>query len=379
MAKMSIAQAVRKTVRQIQASSDIAVPFYVDSGNYALNYIVSGSFFKGYPAGRITELFGTQSTGKSLLITQAIASVQKMGGIAILDDSERTFDPFFAEKVGVNVEDLLILNSQTLEDFKDPENPKEMIPGHYTSIMTTVKAIREQDPNIPILIALDSIAILTTAHEKEVGLSKVDMSKAKMVRQFMRLLTPEADKYKLCYLVSNHVTASMALYGKSTTTTGGSGVKYQSSVRLELKTKGKILGTTGKVKGVNTHVACEKSKITAPHKQCQVEVLFDIGMSTLSGVTDMLIVEEVIVQEGPGWFVIPGILDKKTRRKDIEDMMTNDIDFLKRVADKAKHATQSANISEKDFAVPEGTPAQDPSVEQAEDAPSPTKKGGKSK
>ena len=267
---------------------DIDVTQYIDTGNYALNYAITGDYNKGYPVGRVVELYGDPSTGKSLLIANAIADVQKQGGIAILDDSEFSYDKFFGEMVGVDNTRLVYLNSITVEE-------------HVDRVTKLIKLIRKDDKNIPILIALDSVAMLTTDHEKTSEFETPDMTKAKLLRKFLRTNRHVFARENVLYLIANHVTAKIGVtFGKKKTTTGGSAIPFMCSVRVELIFKQK-LKVGAEIVGVKAEAILSKNKISPPFKQATLDIYFNSGVNRYSGLCSTLALNNTLVKDGKRW------------------------------------------------------------------------------
>ena len=285
---------------------DQPVREFVSTGNYALDYSISGKILGGgLPVGRVVELFGDPSTGKSVLILNALAATQKMGGIVIYDDPEQSYDQFFARKLGVVPEEFFMLDSETVEE-------------HFQKIEKVVRKIRELDEEILITIALDSLAMLSTRHEKETGFEKVDMFKAKLIRQGMRMLGGWFSKQRVLYICSNHVIANIgSMYGPKSTTPGGGGVPFQASVRVEM-TRGGILATKeNKDDKVGVHVRAQvvKNKIAPPFRKCAFDIMFATGVNPWSGLFDVLVTKGIIVSAG-GWFTFDGT---KYRQDDLNN------------------------------------------------------------
>lgn len=278
---------------------------FVSTGCNALDYAVSGKLMGGgLPVGRVVEFFGDPSTGKSVLIMNALAATQKLGGIVIYDDPEQSYDEFFARKLGVNPEEFFMLDSETVEE-------------HFQKVQKVVKKIREEDEEVLITIALDSLAMLSTKHEKETGFEKVDMFKAKLIRQGMRSLGGWFNKQRVLYIVANHVIANIGvMYGPKSTTPGGGGVPFQASVRVELNRGGVLANVANKDDKVGVHVRAEvvKNKIAPPFKKCEFDILFASGVNQWSGMFDVLVSKGVFVEAG-GWYVYK---DKKHRKIDLE-------------------------------------------------------------
>jgi len=287
---------------------DQPVRNFISTGSVALDWAISGKLLGGgLPSGRVVDFFGDPSTGKSLLIQHILKNTQNLGGIAILDDVEQAYDMFFAKAIGVKVEDLWIISSETVEE-------------HFKAVAKIIASIREKDKDVLITIALDSLAALSTKHEKDVGFDKVDMFKAKLIRQGMRVLGGSFSKENVLYVVANHVIANIgAMYGPKSTTPGGGGVPFQASVRVELNLRGQLEAENKKKVGVKVRANIRKNRVAPPFKQVVFDVFFDRGVEGYSGMFDVL-VEEGIIKSAGGWFEYDG---KKHRREDLEKDMKN--------------------------------------------------------
>jgi recombination protein RecA len=290
----------------LQTGVAIPVQDWVSTGHAGLDWAVSGKLTGGgLPVGRVVDIYGDPSTGKSLLIMHILAETQKKGGIAILDDTEGAYNRFFAEMIGVNTENLFLLDSVTIEE-------------HFENVKKIIEKVRHKDKDVMITIALDSLACLSTKHELKEGFDKVDMTKAKMIRQGMRILGNTFREANVLYIVANHVIAKIGqMYGPKKTTPGGSGVPFQSSVRIELKKKANIAGANDVVSGVNIEAEIKKNKVAPPFKQTAARVYFDKGIEKYSGIVPILMAEGIVTQPSQGWYEAFG---EKKREKDIEAM-----------------------------------------------------------
>ena len=321
-------QDIIKETEGVASGHESKVDLWLDSGNYALNRVISGDYKKGLPFGRVLEVFGDPSTGKSLLIYHWIANVQKMGGVAILDDTEDAYTAEFGKMIGIDNDSLILLSSLTVEEhfnkvflgWKDSKGKAK--PG-------LVELIWEKDTNCPVLIALDSLALLSTSHEQEVRLEKSDMSKAKIIRAALRNSSGWMKKGNLMHVISNHVTSKIGvMFGNPKTTPGGSGVPFSAAVRLELSYSGKIKDDDNpdKVMGVKATAKGSKNKIAAPFQNCELEVLFGKGVSQFSGLMENMLTNGLL-QEGEkkGYIEIGG---EQVRKSEFTDYIKNHLDKL---------------------------------------------------
>jgi len=309
MAKKSIFEDLTDQYDDVKLGTGAEVPAWVHSGSYALNKVMSGEYMKGYPCGRIVEFFGDPSTGKSLLIYAAMANFQKQYGehaYVILDDSEDVFTEHMAKIVGIDVARLILLGSETVEEhfgkiflgMKGEEDKKKK--------QGLIPYILESDPEAKFLVALDSVAMLSTVHEQKVEFERDDMSKAKKLRAGIRMVAKRVvSQYDVLYLIANHVIANIGAYGNAKTTPGGKAIPFMSSVRLDLTQSEKIKGKgTERIVGIKTKALAKKNKIAAPFGKCVLDIIFDQGIDEMSGVVDCLVEDGLLRQKG-GWYEDP--------------------------------------------------------------------------
>jgi RecA/RadA recombinase len=307
---------------------------WIETGNYALNRIVSGNYFLGYPTAKITELFGEPSTGKSLLIYMAIASFQKQfaeNAVVILDDVEDAYSNTQGDMCGVDSHRLLRINSATVEEhfcklFNGTKaRMQENEDGDTVKIPAKpglIPLIRSKNPKARIMIALDSVAMLSCEHEKtlaEEGMEKKDMSRSQLIRTGIRSNWDTIRDGGIFYLVANHVYDIIGGYGNQKGTPGGKAIPFMSSVRVELSNGGRISednknsdeGAKAIQIGARIVAYVKKNKVAPPFGRAVLDHYWDKpqterapGIDRMSGVVDLL-AQDGIIHVASGMLTLP--------------------------------------------------------------------------
>ena len=271
------------SIMRLGASSAVAIPV-ISTGSLDLDIALG---IGGLPVGRVVEIYGPESSGKTTLMLSTIAQAQKKGGIAAFIDAEHALDPSYAKKLGVNIDDLLV---------SQPDNGEEALEICESLVRS----------NAIDIIVIDSVAALVPKAEIEGDMGDSHMGlQARLMSQALRKLTGTISKSKTTVVFINQIRMKIGvMFGSPETTTGGNALKFYASVRMDIR-KIETLKDKEDPIGNRVRVKVVKNKCAPPFKQAEFDVMFNSGINKESSIIDLAVKHEIIVKGG-SWYSYNG-------------------------------------------------------------------------
>ncbi|MBC8766974.1 recombinase RecA [Arenibacter sp. F26102] len=276
----------------------------------------------GYPRGRVIEIYGPESSGKTTLTLHAMAEAQKNGGIAAFIDAEHAFDRFYAQKLGVDIDNLII---------SQPDNGEQ-------ALEIADNLIRSGAIDI---VVIDSVAALTPKSEieGEMGDSKMGLH-ARLMSQALRKLTGSISKTNCTVIFINQLREKIGvMFGNPETTTGGNALKFYASVRLDIRRSTQIKDTDGGVQGNKTRVKVVKNKVAPPFRTAEFDIMYGEGISKVGEIIDLGVEFEIIKKSG-SWFSY-GDTKLGQGRDAVKSLLLDNPELLEELEGKIKEAIKT--------------------------------------
>jgi recombination protein RecA len=279
----------------------------------------------GYPRGRIIEIFGPESSGKTTLCLSAVAEAQKMGGVAAFVDAEHALDPIYAKKIGVNIDELLVAQPDCGEE----------------ALEITESLVRS---NAIDLIIVDSVAALVPRAELEGNMGDAQIGlQARLMSQAMRKLTGTISKSKAIVIFVNQIRNKIGvMFGSPETTTGGNALKFYASVRMDIR-RVETLKKGEEAYGNRVRVKVVKNKVAPPFRQAEFDIIFESGINQIGCIVDAALNYEIIERAGT-WFSY-GDIKLGQGKENCYTFLQENLEIRKEIEQKIREKLSQENIT----------------------------------
>jgi recombination protein RecA len=273
----------------------------------------------GVPRGRVIEIFGPESSGKTTLVSHIIANAQKSGGMAAFIDAEHALDPAYARKIGVNIDELLV---------SQPDSGEE-------ALNIAEQLVRSNSLDV---VVVDSVAALAPRAELEGAMGDAHVGlQARLMSQALRKLTAAINKSKTCCIFTNQIREKIGvMFGNPETTPGGRALKFYSSVRIDIRRIANLKDSTGRVYGNRTKCKVVKNKVAPPFTEAEFDILYAEGISWSGSILDAAIQYNLIEKRG-SWLSYEGEQIGQGRDAAVE-LLRNDKAMAEKLIEKIKEA-----------------------------------------
>lgn len=288
-------------------------PELISTGSYALNKVISGKYNGGIPIGMITQFIGQASTAKTVFGTHILREAQRKGYHTLIIDSENAYNPTFARTLGIDPEKLIYAAPETVEECFD-------------TIEKIINSIRTEDPNTPIVVFYDSLAVSPSKAEMEAegyeGNNMQGATRAKMIGACLRKINPILRPKKVALVLVNQIRTKVGvMYGDPrVAAAGGNALEYYLGVNLETS-KTDNIGDKDSPTGIRGRVKNKKNKLIEPFKSCDFELIFNQGLNPLYGLLPHL-ERDGIVERGGSWYTVKAT-GKKFQSAHLESLIEN--------------------------------------------------------
>src|SRR6201996_4463281 len=266
------------SILRLGAKEAIVPVSAISTGSISVDYALGVG---GFPRGRICEIFGPESSGKTTIALQVVAEAQRQGGMAAFIDVEHALDPVYAKQLGVDVDNLLVSQPDFAEQALE-----------ITSALIT-------SGSIDVLI-VDSVAALVPKAELDGEMGDSHMGvQARLMSQAMRKLTGIVSKSNTCLVFINQIREKIGvMFGNPETTTGGRALKFFASIRIDIRRKDQIKTPAGKVIGNRTKIKVVKTKVAPPFTECEFDIMFDEGIPRNGSILDLGLEHKILEKKG---------------------------------------------------------------------------------